>query len=195
MPDSPSNDNPYKSPAVESTAESRESNDHRLAAPLGTVYWGAMIATFVVCALLIFVPWYQLSDGRSRPFLSFAFRSTPFALGLLCAIATVFAVVYGVSYSYRITRGGFAQRHRNLSEHPDRFYFYSMSIGFVLTISTLTAFVCCCVPVSIPFVQYSAGGGMSRGSNLPTILAVLVALAVGGFMIRLLLPREDLQSK
>ena len=193
MVDQPDYSNPYEPPAEPQPAVS-EPNECRLAYPLGLVHWACLFGTVIVCICMIVVPFYQLNDGKNRPFLAYAFQSTPMALGLLGGMASCLAIVYSLLYAHRIVRRNYRRRHQKVRDQPFLFYVRSMLLGMLLTISTLTTFVCCCVPTSIPFVQYSAGGGMSGDTRLPTAFSVLVALAVGVFIIRQLLPREDLRS-
>ena len=197
MVDQPEYSNPYEPPA-EPPSEPQpavgEPDDHRLAYPLGAVHWGWLVGTMVICVGMIVVPWYLLNDGKNRRFLAYTFQSTPMGLGLLGGMASCLALVYSLLYAHRIVRRNYRRRHQKVRDQPFIFYVRSMLLGMLLTISTLTTFVCCCVPTSIPFVQYSAGGGMSGDTRLPTAFSVLVALAVGVFIIRQLLPREDLRS-
>ena len=193
MADQPEYSNPYEPPAEPQTAVS-EPDDRRLAYPLGVVHLGWLFGTMVICVCMIFVPFYQLNDGKNRPFLAYAFRSTPMALGLLGGMASCLALVYSLLYAHRIVRRSFRRLHQKVRDQPFIFYVRSMLLGMLLTISTLTTFACCCVPTSIPFVQYSAGGGTSGDTRLATAFSVLVAFAVGGFIIRQLLPREDFRT-
>ncbi len=183
--------NPYAPPHEVLREESRE---HRLKFPLGKVYWLLMSATLVVDAVLVTVPLlYQSAKGQSRPFFPNLFLTPAIGLGLFGAIVSGFALTYSLAYMRRVARSNYLRRLNEIREQQFDFYARGMSIGLLLTISTLTAFVCSCVPISLPFISYSAGGGLAGDTSLATGLAVTIALMVGGFIIYKLLPREDLR--
>lgn len=189
MSDQPSPTNPYEPPH-----ESIAIKEGRLPLPLGNVYWRLTFAAFVVEALLVCTPiFFQASEGKLRPFWPNLFVSPSSGLGLFGGLVSGFALAYGLSYAHRVATQNFTHRYNEAREHQFDFYARTMLFGVLLAISTLTAFVGCCVPASLPFIRYSAGGGTSGSTAPATAFSVLVALAVGGFVIYKLLPREDLQ--
>lgn len=188
----PQPSNPYEPPLTSLKPEHSEPNSDRRF-PLGRVYWQLMIATLFVNALLVFTPlFYQWANDEVRPFFPNMFRTPSIGLGLYGLITCGFALAYSLAYVRRITRRNYALRYRELRARQFDFFARSMLMSTVITISTLIAFVGCCVPSSLPFLRYSGASGLAGDTTLPTVFSVLVALMVGGVIIFKLLPREDL---
>ncbi len=185
--------NPYAPPNDAAKAVGEEPGKG-LEYPLGKVYWRLMISTLMINVLLVFTPLlYQLADGKSRPLLPNIFLTPAIGLGLFGGMISGFALTYGLAYARRVVRRNYTRRYNEIRAQQFDFFARGMLFGALLTISTLTAFVCCCVPISLPFISYSAGGMAGNNTSPATAFAVLIALVAGGFMIFKLLPREDLR--
>ncbi len=164
----PSN-NPFEPPQSELVSDQADVG-LSLRFPLGIVFWGWMLVTLLVCIVL---------------------SVTPLAgLGIVGCGATVLAIARGVAYGQRVTSRRMLPLYENLRQQPFLFYVTCMALAVPITIACLVAFVCCCVPLSIPLYNYSAGGGTTNsGIGAVAVFSGLIAMGVGLLLVRLTLPR------
>ncbi len=186
MSEDPPVTNPYMPPMV-----SGEVADERLRYHIGRVYWSLMLAALVICSLMIFVPWYLVVLPRRGRFLAALFDTPPMPAGFFGCIAVGLGAVYGLCYLHRLARRRFDRRHRHIRAHQILFFVQSVAVGALVGLTSWTAFVSCCVPIGAMSLSYSAGGGMQGDLTFAVTLGIIVAIAAGVILVRLMLPKSD----
>lgn len=181
--------NPYSPPQVGGAA-----HPERLAFGIGATYWGLMFATLAICGAMVLGPWYFNVDERRRDFLPTVLQTPPMGLGLLGCMAVGFGAIFGIGYLFRVVRRSYIRRHELMRRQQLAFFGRSLTIGLLTTITTLTAFVSCCVPIGFFTLSYSPAGlyGDMQG---PVVVAILVAVVAGSILIYWMLPKADLTEE